>query len=88
MSLRKTLFWIHLATGCVVGIIVLVMSMTGVLLTYERQITSWADRGMRSTPPSAGAARLPVEAMIEKVTAQNGGLPSAIVLRSDTAAPA
>ncbi len=88
MSLRKTLFWIHLATGCVVGIIVLLMSVTGVLLTYERQITSWADRGFRSTPPRVGAARLPVEAMLERVTAQNGGMPSAITLRADAAAPA
>jgi uncharacterized iron-regulated membrane protein len=88
MSLRKSLFWIHLATGCVVGLIVLVMSVTGVLLTYERQITSWADRGMRSTPPSAGAARLPVEAMLANVTAQNGALPSAITMRADAEAPA
>ena len=88
MSLRKTLFWLHLTAGCVVGMIVLVMSVTGVLLTYERQITGWADRGFRSTPPSEGAARLPVEAMIEKVTAQNGALPSAMVLHSDAAAPA
>ncbi len=88
MSLRKTLFWIHLSTGCVVGLIVLVMSVTGVLLAYERQITAWADRGMRSTVPSAGTARLPVEAMIEKAAAQNGGVPSAIVVRSEADAPA
>jgi uncharacterized iron-regulated membrane protein len=88
MSLRKAIFWIHLATGCVAGTVVLVMSVTGVLLTYERQITSWTDRGFRSTPPVAGASRLPIEAMMEKVTAQNGALPSAIALRSDPAAPA
>ena len=88
MSWRKILFWIHLATGCLAGAIVLVMSVTGVLLTYERQITSWADRNFRSTPPVAGAARLPIEAMMEEVTAQNGALPSAITLRSDAAAPA
>jgi len=88
MSWRKILFWIHLATGCLAGAIVLVMSVTGVLLTYERQITSWADRGFRSTPPVAGATRLPVEAMMEKVTAQNAALLSAITVRSDPAAPA
>jgi len=88
MSWRKTVFWIHLATGCLAGVIVLIMSVTGVFLTYERQITSWADRDFRSTPPVAGAARLPIEAMMEKVTAQNGALPSAIALRSNPAAPA
>jgi uncharacterized iron-regulated membrane protein len=88
MSWRKILFWIHLATGCLAGTIVLIMSVTGVLLAYERQITSWADRDYRSTPPAAGAMRLPIEAMTEKVTAQNGALPSVITLRSDPAAPA
>ena len=88
MSLRKTIFWLHLATGCVVGIIVLLMSVTGALLTYERQITAWADRGFRSTPPSAASARLPVESMIEKVAARNDGLPTAITLRADASAPA
>lgn len=88
MRLRKAIFWMHLATGCLVGTIVLVMSITGVLLTYERQIVSWADRDFRSTPPLAGAARLPIEAMLEKVTVQNNALPSAITLCSDPAAPA
>ena len=88
MSWRKILFWIHLATGCLAGTIVLIMSVTGVLLAYERQITSWADRDYRSTPPAAGAMRLPIEAMTEKVTAQNGALPSVITLRTDPAAPA
>ena len=88
MRWRKILFWIHLATGCLTGTIVLIMSVTGVLLAYERQITSWADRDFRSTPPAAGAPRLPIEAMMERVTAQNGAVPSAITLRSDVAAPA
>ena len=88
MSWRKILFWIHLATGCVAGIIVLVMSVTGVLLTYERQITSWADRGFRSTLPVAGPSRLPIETMMEKITMQNAAEASAITLRFGPAAPA
>ena len=88
MSLRKTLFWIHLATGCVAGIIVLVMSVTGVLLAYERQIVGWSDRAFRSTPPSLGSPRLPIEEMLANVTARNATLPSAIAVRTDPAAPA
>jgi hypothetical protein len=34
MSLRKVLFWSHLAAGCAGGLIILTMSITGVLLTY------------------------------------------------------
>jgi uncharacterized iron-regulated membrane protein len=36
--IRKTVFWIHLGTGVIVGLVVLMMSVTGVLLTYERQL--------------------------------------------------
>lgn len=41
--LRKTLFWAHLIVGITIGIIVFVMSATGVLLTYEAQIKDWDD---------------------------------------------
>ncbi len=93
MSLRKALFWIHLATGCLAGLVVLIMSVTGVLLAYQRQIISYADRDFRSPPPAAGSARLPMEALVAKVAAQNR-MPSAITaasaitLRSNPAAPA
>ena len=40
---RKTVFWLHLGTGVVVGIVVAMLSVTGVLLTYERQLIERAD---------------------------------------------
>jgi uncharacterized iron-regulated membrane protein len=64
------------------------MSVTGVLLAYERQITSWVDRGFRSAPPVPGAVRLPIETLLENVATRNPALPSAITVRSDPAAPA
>jgi uncharacterized iron-regulated membrane protein len=42
--LRQTVFWIHLTCGLAVGVVVLIMSATGVLLTYQKQLTEWADR--------------------------------------------
>lgn len=88
MTLRKTLFWIHLTVGCVAGAVVFIMSVTGVLLAYQRPITSWVDRDFHSTPPAPGAVRLPIETMLEGITTRNGGLPSAITLRADPTAPA
>jgi len=32
--LRKTVFWIHLSVGVGAGLVILMMSVTGVLLTY------------------------------------------------------
>jgi len=43
MKVRPILFWSHLVTGVMAGLIILMMSVTGVLLTYERQIVSWVE---------------------------------------------
>ena len=42
-AFRKTVFWAHLVTGVTAGLVVLMMSATGILLTYERQILAWVD---------------------------------------------
>ena len=38
MSIRKILFWFHLIVGCSAAIFIFLMSITGGLLTYERQM--------------------------------------------------
>jgi len=48
---RTIVFWLHLTAGAMVGSVVLIMSMTGVLLTYEKQMLAWADRRAASIAP-------------------------------------
>ena len=67
---RKILFWSHLAVSVVGGLVILVMSVTGVLLTYERQIIAWADT--RACQVS-GTAKLPVEDLLAKVRESQPG---------------
>ncbi|RAI02471.1 PepSY domain-containing protein [Acuticoccus sediminis] len=43
MSIRRLIFWLHLSAGVSVGLVVLLMSATGVLLAYERQIIAFAE---------------------------------------------
>lgn len=43
MTFRTLLYWPHLICGVTAGILIFIMSVTGVLLTYERQIISWAE---------------------------------------------
>ena len=65
------------------------MCVTGVLLTYEKQITSWADtRGYRSAPPAAETQHLPVETLIAKAREARGTNPTSVTLKSDPSAPA
>ena len=87
--LRKIIFWCHLPVGVTAGIVILIMCVTGVLLAYEKQITSWADtRGYRSAPPTPETRHLPVDTLIAKAGTARGSNPTAITLKSDPAAPA
>ncbi|HXG66591.1 MAG TPA: PepSY-associated TM helix domain-containing protein [Blastocatellia bacterium] len=87
--LRKVIFWCHLPVGVIAGLIILIMSVTGVLLTYERQIIAWADtRGYRAAPPP-GAQRLPVDTLLAKAReARPDATLSTLTLKADPAAPA
>jgi uncharacterized iron-regulated membrane protein len=64
MTLRTFIFWPHLAAGVIAGIVVLLMSVTGVILTYERQVIAWSDSRFQSSPPTDDADRLPVESVL------------------------
>ena len=37
-AVRKAIFWVHLAAGLLAGLVILVMALTGVVMSYERQI--------------------------------------------------
>lgn len=87
---RNVIFWCHLLTGTVAGLIVLILSFTAVLLTYQRQIIAWADtRAYRIAPPSPGASHLPVEALLAKAGESGPDIvPATFTLQSDATKPA
>ncbi|MGE3490366.1 MAG: PepSY-associated TM helix domain-containing protein [Vicinamibacterales bacterium] len=88
-SFRSVIFWMHLITGVAAGVVVLIMSVTGVALTYEKQMLEWADRRAWSAPSPVGARHLPPETLLAKVAeAQPGAAPTGVTLRSNPAAPA
>lgn len=66
MTLRKMIFWLHLACGVIAGIFVLIMSVTGVALTYQKQMTAWADRQSYTIVPPADAVPISAELLLEK----------------------
>ncbi len=63
MTLHKILYWPHLICGVIAGILILIMSTTGVILTYERQIIAWAETDYERTIP-VGANTLAVDEII------------------------
>jgi uncharacterized iron-regulated membrane protein len=93
-TFRSILFWMHLAAGAFAGVVVLIMSVTGVALTYEKQMLEWADReaaalGRGAGPSPADATPLSPETLLARVTeAQPGTAPLGVTMRADRLAPA
>jgi uncharacterized iron-regulated membrane protein len=86
--LRPLLFWTHLVSGVVAGAVVLIMSVTGVLLTYQKQMTLWADlRGVQAGPPAPGAVRLSADSLLAIVAARESRTPTTVVWRNGAHMP-
>jgi uncharacterized iron-regulated membrane protein len=87
--LRLVLFWLHLTSGILAGVVVLIMSLTGIALTYQRQLQWWADTRHYRALPSQGAERLPASMLVEAAGRLNpDALATTLTLRADPSAPA
>ena len=87
--LRKIVFWLHLGTGLAAALVVVIMSATGVLLTYQKQLTAWADRrAVNVLPATTETRRLGVDELISRAATNASATPTSITLRSRPDAPA
>ncbi|CUH75427.1 PepSY-associated TM helix domain-containing protein [Tropicibacter naphthalenivorans] len=68
--LRKTVFWAHLVAGFVAGVFVLIMAVTGALLTFEAQIEDMAIAQTVMVPE--GAAPLTADDILTAANASAG----------------
>jgi uncharacterized iron-regulated membrane protein len=86
MNFRKVVFWCHLTVGCLAGIVILVMCVTGVLLAYQRQIVHFAERRffIANAPNSP---RVPIEKLLERVHEVEGDVPASVIWRVERGAP-
>jgi uncharacterized iron-regulated membrane protein len=70
------------------GVVIFVLSLTGLLLAYERQIVAFSDSPPPSVPPSESAEPMPVGTLLDRVVAAHPGTrPIQVTLRSDRTAP-
>ncbi len=88
MSLRRAIFWTHLAVGVAGAIVILMMAATGVLLTYEAQLNRWALRDYRAAPPAPGVAPLGLDELVEQTTGEQPARLASVALRRDLREPA
>lgn len=87
MTVRKSIFWLHLAAGLTAGLVVAVMSFTGTALAFEHEIIARVERdALRVTPPPVNAPRLPVSELIKHARlAEPNSRPTAVTVSSDPA---
>jgi uncharacterized iron-regulated membrane protein len=89
MMWRAVLFWIHLAAGVTAGAIILVMSATGVALTYEKQVIRWADAKTYQPITASATAQLTADSLLALASAAKPGVPpTSITFRADPTDPA
>ncbi|HYC31734.1 MAG TPA: PepSY-associated TM helix domain-containing protein, partial [Gemmatimonadales bacterium] len=85
-AVRPVIFWCHLAVGTVVGIVVLIMSVTGAALAYQRQTLE--RMAVRHTVAPAASARLPLDTLRARAADAAGGRRIVgLTVRADAALP-
>jgi len=87
-AVRSVIFWCHLAAGTAAGVVVLIMSVTGVLLAYQRQMLEQSAGRHRVSPPPAGAHRLPLDSLVANARGTAGGQRvGGLTIRADSLMP-
>ena len=65
--LHKIIFWSHLLAGIISGVVIFIMSATGVILMYEHQMVEYAERDVREVvAPGANARRLSLDEIVAR----------------------
>jgi uncharacterized iron-regulated membrane protein len=89
MTLRRVIFWIHMVVGVSTGLIILLVSSTGVLLSYEKETLGWSGHSFVEQAAPASGARLPLNALIASAKEANGGkTPSSLTFYNGSGAVA
>lgn len=84
---RKIIFWLHLACGVSAGLVILMMSLTGVILTYERQILDRSISDYHYHPEEQQSYRPLSELVNIAREYDDTTTPSALTLQADKTAP-
>jgi len=65
---RQLVFWLHLIAGVVTGVVIVIMSATGMALAFEKEINAWAEREVRQVSrPSPAVQKLPLDELLARL---------------------
>ncbi|MEZ5954181.1 MAG: PepSY-associated TM helix domain-containing protein [Hyphomonas sp.] len=83
--MRRIIFWTHFVFGLMAGLFILSMSVTGVLLTYERQMVAGARAAAVERPD--GAEPMDADALVAAALEAGAAPGNTLTLSSDPGAP-
>jgi len=64
---RKTIFWIHLFSGLTAGVIIAIMSLTGIAIAFEAEILDWVDRDISKIEiPTDPSTKLSIDELLAR----------------------
>lgn len=82
--MRRIIFWIHLVLGITAGLVIVLMSFTGLLLSYEKQVLAWLDRGTAQISNPGNVPTLPMETLLRNAKVEAG---TSVTLRRSVSEP-
>jgi len=85
--IRNFIFWVHLVVGVAVGLLILVMATSGILISFERQITEAAN-GFALVAPADGKKLGPEEMLASLQAKEQGTAPTGLTVFADPTQPA
>lgn len=87
MTFRRFLFWLHLATGLTVGLVIAFLAITGSIMTFQAQIIARAERHSLILSPAQGLCVAPSTLLKNAADFQHAA-PTSLTLFSDVHQPA
>jgi uncharacterized iron-regulated membrane protein len=83
-SFRTFVFWAHLSSALLAGIAIFIMCVTGALLSFERQVIEFSERGARYVNAPAGAVKLTPQQIVDGFrTARPEARPASLAINND-----
>lgn len=87
MTLRRLLFWLHLAVGLSVGLLIAFLALTGGIISFQPQLITFAERGIHADHPPTAPCVLPSALLANAAAATSRPLTS-LTLFADPTRPA
>src|SRR5688500_13488789 len=86
-TFRNIIFWLHLISGLLAGVVIFIMCVTGALLAFERQTIELFERDARWVQVQAGITRVePAKVLAKVIEAKPEAKPSAIAIKNEAGA--